>query len=177
MSEVAGRMSVQVGAHFLEKYAGYQKLFGPEGLVGRLDALFTSAGGLHYDIGTDHWLKALIEAYGHQLKTLKDHLVGNIAGLVLPKPGISKAKLREVEELNERHIGLTLEQLRACAERSAARRVPGVVLVAHGASKTAIAMEAIRRRLVNEVVVDDDLAGSLVEALGGHLAPAPPRED
>lgn len=150
---------------FIEEYQGYRRIFGPGGLVGEIQALLTSAAGLDLAYLSDPWLNALLDAGNLDLKALAGLMVGNVAGLVLPRPGLGRADLRRVEELNERHMGLTLSQLEACAKRCASNGDPGVVLAAHGDSKTQTIVEALRRRMVNELVLDDELAESLADHL------------
>lgn len=73
-----------------------------------------------------------------------------------------------VEELRKRWTGLKIEHLEACSSRAFAERVasrPGVTLLSFGASHSEIVLEAIRRGIVNQLIIGSDLEAALLAAL------------
>ena len=57
---------------------------------------------------------------------------------------------------------MTIEQMKACAKRARQTGSPGVILPVLGHSKARIVIEVVRRGLVNELILDHDIADEIV---------------
>jgi DNA-binding transcriptional regulator LsrR (DeoR family) len=146
----------------------YTRIFGtdPAGnarpLVEQLDIVITSISreGRTFGVG-DHpdftWKTLQLGAFEHLA-------IGDLAGIPLAR---ADASAEDLASLSERWTGLQEKHLRLCAERaSAAVNAPaGVIVVGTGRERAACVLEAVRRGLVNHVVVDEDLGHALIEQL------------
>lgn len=150
----------------LQYSPAYAKIFGPGGrnerpLVDRLDIVITSISQEDRAFGVDDpdytWKTLKLREFG-------DMVIGDLAGIPLPRPDTSPKTLNA---LQERWTGLQEDHLRACAQRaSAADNAPaGVIVVGAGRERAACIIEAVRRGLVNHVVVDEDLGRTLIDRL------------
>jgi DNA-binding transcriptional regulator LsrR (DeoR family) len=115
----------------------------------------------------------LLESGDLERKELQSFVMGDIAGVLIPRQGMwSNPKLAMIRD---HWNGIRLEDLQLCASRSASQKnVPGVCVVALGSNKAAFIRECLRLRddkehvisLINYLVVDDDCAARLLKLLG-----------
>src|SRR5262249_441522 len=91
---------------------------------------------------------------------LRSLVVGDLGSVLIPVPG--RKQDQEVKELNELRNGIQLKHLEAIAERAArSQSSPGVVVVAIGKNKARVLCELVHRGLINELIIDQDLAKAL----------------
>ena len=143
----------------------YQKIFKQNmPLVAQMDALLTSVGSSDKPVGGS--VAELVEAGEIDAKKLRSLVIGDIGGVLIPQPSLSNGDKRLIRELNEMWTGINLEHLQQTAfNASRNTKMPGNIVVALGRDKTPVLCEVIRMGLVNELMVDGDLAQSLEVAL------------
>jgi DNA-binding transcriptional regulator LsrR (DeoR family) len=128
-------------------------------LVGLLDSLFTSVGFAERPLG--HRNKSLLAAGDITADELRALVVGDIGGVLIERPGLDKNGRKQVAELNAMWTGITLKDIIRIAKAGQASDRPGVIIVSIGLEKAEILAEIIRRGLVNELIIDEDLAFAL----------------
>lgn len=134
MSEVAGRMSVQIGAHHLERqHGGRGVLLGGVPGVRPARVVVLGAGNVGWNAA---WLAAGIEAEVHLFDKDLD-------------------RLRFVDQIHKGRI-TTLASNRGAVERSLAEAdlVIGAVLVAGGRAPTVVTEDMVRQMKPRSVIVD-----------------------
>ncbi len=134
MSEVAGRMSVQVGAHFLERHNGGRGvLLGGAPGVQPARVVVLGAGNVGWNAA---WMAAGLEAEVHLLDKSID-------------------KLRHVDQIQMGRI-TTLASNRGMVERTVAEAdlVIGAVLVPGGRAPTVVSEEMVRSMKPGAVIID-----------------------
>jgi len=60
-------------------------------------------------------------------------------------------------------MGITEEKMQKCAENAFHNKTAGVIVVAIGANKAKSVYESMKRKLVNTLVIDLDLAEALLQ--------------
>jgi len=159
-----------VHAQVLARIDDYQTIFGPAAqadavpLADQLDTLITSVGSLSQ--GWQTYTNELITVGGISTEELRAVAVGDINGVLMPKSILTGGPLTasQEEEFNVMAgawTGLTLQQCQRIARQAAHSERPGVIVVAIGASKKEIVLEVVQRGLVNELIIDHDLARAL----------------
>ena len=134
MSEVAGRMSVQIGAHYLERHVGGRGvLLGGVPGVRPARVVVLGAGNVGWNAA---WLAAGIEAEVHLLDKDLD-------------------RLRFVDQIHRGRI-TTLASNRGAVERAVAEAdlVIGAVLVAGGRAPTVVTEDMVRNMKEGSVIID-----------------------
>lgn len=141
----------------------YAAVFGEQGtrkrqqapaLIDQMNCLLTSVGTKHL---SDDWIVDAAEAANMSVEELNEVSYGNISGVFLPKPTITPASKRTLEQINERGTGIKLHHLQACAVKR-----PGVGVLAIGKGKGLITRECLRRHLVSRLYLDHDLKDELL---------------
>lgn len=137
-------------------------------LIARVDALLTSIGPRNRPAG---------EFYGQLRKhgqigtqDLFRIVLGDIGGVLLPVALASREDLVRVAALNEISTGLQREHLEDIAVRAQERDTPGVIVASlgdKGGERALTLLGAIRAGLVNELIIDRQLADSLMALLDG----------
>ena len=154
---------------FIQESKAYRRIFlDADASVNDLDAILATAGAIYKD-ATDHFMADLISREGISADELGKWTIGDVAGVFLPRRDLLREHAERIESINARWTGVSLKQIRQCADR--ARKRPdclGVVLPVIGHSKAEITIEAIRLGLVNHLIVDHDLA----DAIAGTRRPA-----
>ena len=160
-----------------EDFAGYRELFGSQSsghVVGRpviadVDMLLTSIGARNRAFGRFHEL--LIKHAGVTAAELAAITAGDVGGVLIPAPNCTDAQFRRIRRINSIWNGLQPEHLEQIALRSHSRESlppPGVVIVSiessEGGRAQALAA-AIRAGLVNELIIDEQLADGLDKEL------------
>ena len=154
---------------FVDQAGSYREIFGTHTpLIDRVDSLLTSAGASRRVMGFVH--EELLRAGSTPSKPLtsaklSELVAGDIGGIIIPKPGLNAAARREVEQLAAMWTGVTLAHLLRIARQADRTGRPGVILVALGSDRAEIVAEAVRRGLVNELIVDRQLANALTRLL------------
>ncbi|WP_299653996.1 sugar-binding domain-containing protein [uncultured Jannaschia sp.] len=147
--------------HLIRNAPNYARiLHGPDALVGRMDALITSVG--HAALPVLGGFDDLLRAGGIDAEDLKSLIVGDIGGLLIPRPEASDADCRLIEELNGMWTGISLAQVSTIAAR--ARKTPlraGVIVLALRSERAATLLETVRHGLASHLVMDHDAAEGL----------------
>ena len=150
---------------YIRHALGHRQVFGPNPkssqlpLINQMDTVLTSVGTASAPF-KDPLLEDASRAVGISVEELADLTLGNIAGVFLPRPGKSHDI---VDELNDRCVGATRDHLLQCAKSAAKKGRCGVVVLAISKAKAAIVAECISLGMVNELLIDFDLADGLIE--------------
>lgn len=144
--------------------ASYRRIFaGVAPLVTMIDMVITSAGSATRPLGgaMDEIL-SVAEISAAELTRL---IIGDIGGVLIPRPGLSSEDDDLVEEINAMWTGITKQHMSRLALRAGMRSgASGVVLVAIGRQRAEVVAGLIELEMVNELIIDWDLAEAL-EAL------------
>ena len=153
---------------FVEQAGNYREIFGTRApLIAAVDSLLTSAGPSNGAMGFIH--HELLEAGSTEKRKLTTArlgalVAGDIGGVLIPRRSL--ADRREVQALNAMWTGARLEHLERIARQADRTRRPGVILVAVGVpGRAEIVAEAVRWGLVNQLIIDRQLADGLKTAL------------
>lgn len=157
---------------YINDTAGYRRVFsGPDALIGRMDMLMTSVGSANTPIHGS--FDELVSAGEVDAGDLRKLVLGDMAGILIPRRDLDAADARIVRDLNEMSTGLRLDHVDAIARRGlAAQGRAGVVVLALRSERAEIVLELIRRQLVNELIIDHAAARSLQDLLSVELGPA-----
>jgi len=151
----------------VRKYIGhindYKLVFGPnrkgKALIDTLDSIITSVGSF---TGQWHMYQSeLIRTGGISRETLRELCLGDIGGALIPRNSLSAPQAREFHLIAESWTGIRVEHYRQIARAASSSSVAGSIVVAIGANKAEIVLEVVRRGLVNELIIDHDLAEAL----------------
>jgi DNA-binding transcriptional regulator LsrR (DeoR family) len=112
-----------------------------------LNTLVTSCGS--GQLGNDSWIKDCAIEQKILPKKLAGLVAGNIGGIWLPKDGLDKGGLNELEEINNRWTGMNIEDLRNINSCSAG----GVVCIALESFKFDVVMELLTKGLVSRLIL------------------------
>lgn len=135
----------------------YRAIFGGKApIAGRLDCILTSLGRKPLGFRFRSMLSAKEQAL----------FVGDMGGVLLPRPGLRGKDLNTARDIEDRWTGLKFDHVKACAERArnaqdGSAAVTGVVLVLTEGERAPVVLEVIRRGLVNHLVIDSQLAFAL----------------
>jgi len=132
--------------------------------IERVDAILTSVSNQERPLGFDD--DGLIRATGIRRQRLNDLVIGDLCGVVIPRPNLDRQSRAEIDSIMSQWTGVRVEHLEKCAAR--ARNgdpdgAPGVIVLAIGANKAPVVHEALRRGLIQHLFMDEDLADRLGE--------------
>jgi len=155
----------RANAHgFDDEMPGYQAIFGRgRRLIDRVDTVITGAGIVvlgeeTLEHSTGDLLEERIQQETDLTKAKLDQIVfGDIGGWLIEKPGLSLEDQELVEDLNRGWTGATQEHIKWIAAAAVPSQRAGVILVARGAAKASLIIEAVRRGLVNTLLIDEEL--------------------
>lgn len=154
---------VQAIREYLLDAASYRLIFSGENpLINRLDTVITSVGSAERPLGGA--MEEVLSAADITATQLKALIAGDVGGILIPKPDLPPDAVRQVDELNAMWTGITKEHLARIAIRAAGVGGAGVVVAAIGRERARIVVEMIRLEMINELIIDWDLANAL-EAL------------
>ena len=139
----------------------YQRIFAAERpLVGDLNCVLTSVGSTMAPVGGG--TARLLAAGGIDIDRLRSLVLGDIGGALVPKPGLSPDDADLVAELSRMWTGVDLGHLETIAAHAVPGEAgPGVMVIALGRDKAPVLLALIRRALINELIIDRDLAREL----------------
>ena len=159
--------------HLIRDAPDYARiLHGPEALVARMDTLITSVG--HAELPVLGGFDDLLRAGGIGREELKSIIVGDIGGLLIPRPEAGEADRRLIDELNGMWTGISLPQVSAIAARARGTEGRGgVVVLALRAERAAALLETVRHGLASHLVIDHDAATGLKAELDRRLRDHP----
>jgi DNA-binding transcriptional regulator LsrR (DeoR family) len=143
----------------------YQKIFrGKFPLASKIDTLLTSIGPPDQPVGGS--VADLLTAAGIKAEKLQSLVIGDMGGVLIRQPTLDRSERRLINELNLMWTGLQYEHLEHIAREAAQNpRRTGNIVVAIGQDKAPVLIEIIRLGLVNEIIIDQDLARALVQAV------------
>ena len=158
---------------YIHEIHGYQNVFlggvGKEPLAERVDTILTSVG-CDYAQSNDPWLNEMISCEtlakdnDGARRELARIAVGDLGGIFLPTPDARQEDLEKLADINRRWKGASESHIQECAVRAANEGKPGVILIAIGARKAKIVKECVRKGLINQLVIDRDLAEEIATA-------------
>ena len=155
---------------FVTHAASYRVVFGKRSpLINQVDSLLTSVGAAEHPMGFIH--DELLRAGstpGRRLTkdTLARLVAGDIGGVLIPRRDLDAAGRKEVESLNAMWTGMKRQHLERIARHAVRSDHPGVIAVSMGGTNRAeVIAEALRCGLVNELIIDRELAGALTRLL------------
>jgi hypothetical protein len=155
---------------FISETPGYHRVFsGPDALIHRMDMLISSLGSSKTPVLGS--FEELVLAGGLKPNDLRQLVIGDLGGILIPKRGLSKAREALIDDLNDLWTGIKMEHVHAIAQRAFANsNLSGVVVVAIQAERGDTAFELICRGLVNELIVDQAAAAQLHRHVAEGLA-------
>jgi DNA-binding transcriptional regulator LsrR (DeoR family) len=150
---------------YIRETASYEKIFiGPDSYVDKMDTLITSVGSASAPVRGS--TAELLMAAEIDKGALQDLVVGDVGGILIPKPTLTAERKRLVDEINQMWTGLRLDRIATIAKRAASGRSRGGnIVVAFGREKVASVVQAVRMGLINELIIDHDLETALSESL------------
>ncbi|MGA7342881.1 MAG: hypothetical protein WBX18_19925 [Terracidiphilus sp.] len=125
-----------------------------------VDAILTSISTEEKPLGFDN--DGLIRAADIHRERLNDLVIGDLCGVVIPRPNLDRKSKKEIESIMAQWTGVRVDHLEACANR-ARNGAPGVIVLAIGANKASVVLGALRRGLIQHLFMDEDLADRLGE--------------
>lgn len=174
---------------YLHGIPGYQVIFGggpaqPRRLADQVDSVIMGAGIIgpecaqwsperpNFPATGDFIAERLLQEADVRKEDLARLIFGDVGGILLERPNLSVADRKTVESLNDGWTGMRERDLRQIAAAAGETGRAGLVLVASSAAKAEVLLAAIRRGLVNRVVVDVLLKERLVELAQAAAAEA-----
>lgn len=150
---------------FISETPGYLRVFsGPDALINRMDMLISSVGSSETPVLGS--FEELLIAGGLNAEDLRQLIVGDLGGILIPKTGLSPEKEKLIDDLNDIWTGLRIEHVRAIADRAFNNpEMTGVVVVALQSERGDTAFKLIQNGLVNELIVDHAAADQLHKRL------------
>jgi DNA-binding transcriptional regulator LsrR (DeoR family) len=128
-------------------------------VIGRMDAILTSiAPPLQSARG---YVQDFSERTGVRMELLADRVLGDIGGAWIPRRDCD----HDVVRWNKWWTGISSSQYAACAKRAASQCKPGVIVLAIGANKSEVILEAVKRGFVNTLIIDHVLAAALIRVM------------
>jgi DNA-binding transcriptional regulator LsrR (DeoR family) len=155
--------------------SAYQKIFrgvrGRPPLIKAVDALLTGAGDAVKPLG---FCNGDLRKFGGNMtaESLEELVIGDVGGVLLPRPGSSDQARQRVAALNAMWTGLKEDHLVHIARRAQEVDLPegreraGVMLVCLGHRRAEVVHEAIKRGFCTELIIDQDLARTLADIVG-----------
>lgn len=155
---------------FVEDIRGYQEIFvGPQALADDLDLILTGVGVFdptkreddkEHGSKTGIFLRERLHYERCEADELATIVHGEIAGILIPKAGISDAEEKRIGELNKGWNGAQRRHLLKCVNR-ASEKMAGVVAIVRGAHKAELVYHAIRAGMISQVICDREHAKAL----------------
>lgn len=151
-------------------FPNYQAVFGGGGRAGKidqLDAILTSCGDAHHY--NSFWASELPKL-GLTAERLNALTRGNIGGVLIEREDLGAEDKALIADINRRWQGITLRHIQNCVQR-----VPGVILMALGHNKADVVLKCVELGLVSELIIDQDLAMTLLHRVAPKRTPRPER--
>lgn len=150
---------------YVHDISSYQKIFSDKfPLMAKMDTLISSIGPPDLPVGGA--ISELLTAGGIKADKLQSLIIGDMGGVLIPHPSLSRSDSRLIDELNMMWTGVNYEHLEHIARQSEQdTRRSGNIVVAIGRDKAPALIEIIRLGLVNELLIDEDLEIALIQAV------------
>jgi DNA-binding transcriptional regulator LsrR (DeoR family) len=155
---------------FIHQVAGYSDVFGDNvdesspgtGLADQVQVILTSVGVVD-DPRRGIFLKERVELGDISSEELEEYVIGDLGGLMITRKAPTKSQQEKIDKkirlLNLRSLGIQERHFRACARSSLTSMTSGVVVIAMGAKRIGMVKRCVQLGLVNELIVDQELAG------------------
>lgn len=135
-----------------------------EPFINKLDCILTSLGPIDAPFGPS--ILTELDKVFPPLEKIKPEIIGDIGGILLKRGSHEANKIDQqfvlLKDLEEMWTGITFKQMKDIADKSAAsENMQGVIVFAHGKNKAPVLFEAIKRGLVNQIVIDFELSKEL----------------
>jgi DNA-binding transcriptional regulator LsrR (DeoR family) len=156
---------IRILKQFAARSRAYSYIFGTKdsaepGRIAQVDMVLTGVGNVDSS-ESDPWYQETKECEGG-IDHLREISCGNIGGLWLPKLESSPSDREELDAINSRWLGISLEHLKAAARRAIrSPHPPGVVVVSALREKRDIVRAALP--IVNQLIISSELADALVD--------------
>ncbi|PZX11881.1 DNA-binding transcriptional regulator LsrR (DeoR family) [Palleronia aestuarii] len=135
-------------------------LHGPDSLAGRMDALLTAVG--HTELLVLGGLDDLLRAAGMRAEELHRLVIGDIGGILVPRPDATQGDREVIAELNAMWTGISLDQVTTIARRARlGSPAAGVVVFALRSDRAPTLVEVVRQGLASHLVIDHEAAAGL----------------
>ncbi|RBW58812.1 hypothetical protein DS906_08445 [Ruegeria sp. A3M17] len=146
---------------YISDTPGFHRVFsGPDALIDKMDMLISSVGSSSTPVLGS--FEELVQAGGLRADDLRQLVVGDLGGILIPRTGISQIKMDLIDELNGLWTGIKTEHVKAIADRAFDDpNQSGVVVVAIQKERGDTVFELISRGLVNELLIDHAAAEQL----------------
>jgi DNA-binding transcriptional regulator LsrR (DeoR family) len=156
---------------FLDSIPGYRQIFvarpgGQSPLIESVDTIISGIGVMVTAPGSKgHETAAFIRERLLQeniAQNALDKLIyGDIGGILIERRSLTVSEKKVVANLNEGWIGLRAKTLKRIARQAGEHQHPGMIVVAFGARKAEVVLEALSQGYVNELIIDSTLAETL----------------
>jgi DNA-binding transcriptional regulator LsrR (DeoR family) len=164
------RSQIRTIRHFICRVAGYGSVFGeddraagagrPLPLVHRVDTVITSLGVAGHE-SRGIFLMERVEFEEITEEQLIESVVGDIGGIIIARRDASEAQKERIRDMNQRWLGIQQDHLLACARKASDNDRPGVIVLAIGRAKAEMVRRIVELSLVNELIIDRELADEL----------------
>lgn len=145
---------------YVHDAASYRRIFvGENALIRQMDTIITSVGSSERLVGGAQ--SEIISAGDISAAELRSLIAGDVGGVLIPKSGLSPGDAALLAEINAMWTGITMDHLSWLAGNAAQNGTPGVVVIAIGRERAEVIYEMISQHLVNQLVIDWDLANAL----------------
>jgi hypothetical protein len=146
---------------FVELSSAYKGIFGDAGVRKDIDCILTGVGGaapgsVAAKKGFGLYTRECLKMRGVDKKWLSEHVLGDIAGVYIEKPGLSDEQQRGLAEKTSLWLGITLGDFQRCALKGAKEGKPGVVVAVIGDETVAEVLFACCTRfgIITELFID-----------------------
>lgn len=174
---------------YIAELSDYKAIFGSPvktdtvRLVGEIDTLLTSVGVLSKDgeaeVPTQErtinipranaaYRSELERVGGIREEKLHELVFGDIDGALIPQSGLTDSQEKDFRFIAESWTGITLKQCERIASKAVKADKPGIIVLAIGANKADIVLEVVKHKLVNELIIDHDLANAISQKLASR---------
>ena len=107
-------------------------------------------------------------------RSLEGIVLGDIGGVLIPRPGLSAEAKAEYTRIQQHWTGLKVETLKRCRDAACSGHGAGVIVVAVGASKARFVLDGvIKQGLANHIIIDEELKKKLEDIVANQPARKP----
>lgn len=150
--------------NYFRRSKHYVDIFdGEESLLDEADMIITSLG-----THDQPWLMfndELVMTGGIDREELSRLVQFDLGGALYPRPNLNADEAERFRLISGTWMGITMPHFLKVADKAARNGSPGVTIVALGKNKASVLLECCKLGLVNELIVDHDLAHELERLL------------
>jgi len=159
-----GEAARQTVRTFFAEVTDYAAVVGENGLLAKMDTLLTGIGVPDSSPSQPpHGVFVSERAVSEGLTgaDMMRLVYGDIAGVLIPRRGLSPADTKLVASLNDGWTGIRMTDIARCAREANDAGRGGVIVVSHHGHKRDLVRELVRLGLVNHLVIDEPLDDEL----------------